>query len=53
MTLVKSILRSDVSIYVMKADITELQCDAIVNASNEELELRNAGVSGSILRRGE
>jgi len=42
----------NVIVRVVQGDITEHECDAIVNASNEELELRNAGVSGSILQKG-
>ena len=43
---------SDVFINVVQDDITCHKSDAIVNASNQELELRPAGVSGSILRKG-
>jgi len=42
----------NVIVRVVQGDITEHECDAIVNASNDELELRNAGVSGSILQKG-
>ena len=37
---------------VVKGDITDVKCDAIVNPSNEKLELGKSGVSGSILRKG-
>ncbi|CAK8697151.1 unnamed protein product [Clavelina lepadiformis] len=46
------ITNTDVTINVIKNDITEHVVDAIVNASNNKLELRPAGVSGSILRKG-
>ncbi|XP_076818266.1 uncharacterized protein LOC143463875 isoform X3 [Clavelina lepadiformis] len=42
---------TNVSVKVIEGDITELHCDAIVNCSNEQLELRPAGVSGSILSK--
>jgi len=43
---------TEVTLRLVKNDITESHCDAIVNASNEDLELRPAGVSGSIMRQG-
>ena len=43
---------SSVTVRLVKGDITSHNVDAIVNTSNEKLELRPAGVSGSILRQG-
>jgi len=43
---------TQVTVSFLQTDITESQCEAIVNASNEDLELRSAGVSGSILEKG-
>jgi len=45
--------QKDITIHVVQNDITEHQCDAIVNTSNEQLELRQAGVSGAILQKGD
>jgi len=42
----------NITIHVVQDDITDQHCDAIVNTSNEELELRNAGISGAILKKG-
>jgi O-acetyl-ADP-ribose deacetylase (regulator of RNase III) len=39
------------SIYFMKADITDVSVDAIVNAANTDLKL-GAGVAGAIRRKG-
>ncbi|XP_076818034.1 uncharacterized protein LOC143463447 [Clavelina lepadiformis] len=46
------ISHTKVTVNVIKNDITEHATDAIVNASNTELELRSAGVSGSISKKG-
>ena len=46
------ISNTNVTVRVIKNDITTHAADAIVNASNKELELRNAGVSGSIFNKG-
>ncbi|CAK8697164.1 unnamed protein product [Clavelina lepadiformis] len=45
------ISNTNVTVRVIKNDITTHATDAIVNASNKELELRNAGVSGSIFNK--
>uniref|UniRef100_A0A6F9DNP7 Poly [ADP-ribose] polymerase 14-like n=1 Tax=Phallusia mammillata TaxID=59560 RepID=A0A6F9DNP7_9ASCI len=42
---------SDIIVRVVKTDITDHHCDAIVNASNEDLKLLG-GISGSILNKG-
>uniref|UniRef100_A0A6F9DNT9 Poly [ADP-ribose] polymerase 14 n=1 Tax=Phallusia mammillata TaxID=59560 RepID=A0A6F9DNT9_9ASCI len=41
----------DVIVRVTQVDITQMSCDAIVNTSNSQLQLRYAGVSGSILQK--
>ena len=43
---------TNVTVKVVQSDIIEHRVDAIVNTSNEELELREAGVSGSIKQQG-
>ena len=43
---------TNVIVKLVKGDITIHRADAIVNASNQELELRSAGVSGSIMAKG-
>uniref|UniRef100_A0A6F9DNE9 Poly [ADP-ribose] polymerase 14-like n=1 Tax=Phallusia mammillata TaxID=59560 RepID=A0A6F9DNE9_9ASCI len=48
----RQLINSDVVVRVIKVDITEHSCDAIVNASNERLALLSAGVSGSIKQKG-
>ena len=42
---------SDIKIEVMKGDITESTCDAVVNAANNHLWM-GAGVAGAIKRKG-
>ncbi|XP_078493539.1 protein mono-ADP-ribosyltransferase PARP14-like [Ciona intestinalis] len=42
---------SNVEVKILRGDITEVNCDAIVNASNDKLELRDAGISGSIKKK--
>ncbi|XP_076815864.1 protein mono-ADP-ribosyltransferase PARP14-like [Clavelina lepadiformis] len=50
--LTTKIPNTKVTVNVIKNDITEHATDAIVNASNTELELQSTGVSGSISKKG-
>jgi len=41
----------EVSVALLKGDITEVEADAVVNAANSYLE-HGGGVAGAIVRRG-
>jgi len=46
------IRHTNITVRALQVDIIDSQCQTIVNATNENLELLPAGVSGSILNTG-
>jgi len=48
----KSFIVGPVNVEIMEGDVTEDDSDAIVNTTNEKMQLEGSGVAGAILRKG-